>query len=142
MSGRRRVLVVSLVALGVLSGRRPRSRIRSGNFTINTAAGIVVRADEVVVDYVVDMAEIPTLQEQRRLDPDGDGTMSTRELEAYRTAACDDLRTGLRLRVDGAPAPLSVRSTELSLPVGQAGLSTLRLRCLLGAAIDPAPPTI
>jgi nickel/cobalt transporter (NicO) family protein len=109
-----------------------------GNFTINTAAGLVVGVEEVVVDYAVDMAEIPTLQEEGRLDPDGDGTMSARELEAYRAKGCEGLRTGLRLRVDGAAAPLSVRSTELSLPVGQAGLSTLRLRCRFEAAIDPA----
>jgi ABC-type nickel/cobalt efflux system permease component RcnA len=33
---------------------------------------------------------------------------------------------------------LSVRSTELSLPDGQAGLSTLRLRCVFGTEIDRA----
>ena len=92
----------------------------------------------VVVDYAVDMAEIPTLQEEGRLDPDGDGAMSTGELEGYRAEVCEDLRTGLRLRVDGAATPLSVRSTELSLPVGQAGLSTLRLRCVFRTAIDPS----
>jgi hypothetical protein len=31
-----------------------------------------------------------------------------------------------------------MRSTDLSLPVGQAGLSTLRLRCLLATTIEPA----
>ena len=138
MSGARRVLVASAITLGVLGVPALALAHPLGNFTINTAAGIVVRADEVLVGYAVDMAEIPTLQEQRRLDPDGDGTRSARELEAYGTAACDDLRSGLRLRIDGAPTPLSVRSTELSMPVGQAGLSTLRLRCLLGATVDPA----
>ena len=139
MSVPRRVLVVSLLVLGVLSVPVLAHAHPLGNFTINTSAALVVRADEVVVDYVVDMAEIPTLQEQRRLDPDGDGTPSPEEETAYRSAACEDLRTGLRLRIDGAAAPLTLRSSELFLPVGQAGLSTLRLRCVFETAIDPAP---
>jgi nickel/cobalt transporter (NicO) family protein len=110
-----------------------------GNFTINTSAALVVRADEVVVDFAVDMAEIPTLQEQRRLDPDGDGTPSAEEESAYRSAACADLRMGLRLRIDGATAPMTLDASSLSTPAGQAGLSTLRLRCVFATAIDPAP---
>ena len=138
MSVPRRVLVVSLLVLGVLSVPVLAHAHPLGNFTINTSTTLVVRADEVVVDYAVDMAEIPTLQEQRRLDPDGDGTPSAEEETAYRSAACEDMRTGLRLRIDGGAAPLTLRSSELSLPAGQAGLSTLRLRCVFATAIDRA----
>ena len=134
-----RVLVVALLVLGVLSVPVLAQAHPLGNFTINTSAALVVRTDEVVVDYAVDMAEIPTLQEQRRLDPDGDGAPSAEEEAAYRSAACEDLRTGLRLRVDGAAAPLTVRSSSLSMPAGQAGLSTLRLRCLFATAIRSGP---
>ncbi len=137
MSVPRRVLVISSLVLGVLTVPVLAHAHPLGNFTINTSAALVVRADEVVVDYAVDMAEIPTLQEQRRLDPDGDGTPSAEET-AYRKAICADLRTGLWLRVDGAVAPLTLRSSELSLSAGQAGLSTLRLRCVFETAIDPA----
>jgi ABC-type nickel/cobalt efflux system permease component RcnA len=73
------------------------------------------------------------------LDPDGDGTPSAEEEAAYRSAACADLRMGLWLRIDGAAAPLVLASSSLSLPAGQAGLSTLRLRCVFATAIDPAP---
>ena len=138
MSVPRRVLVVSLLVLGVLSVPVLAHAHPLGNFTINTSAALVVRADEVVVDHAVDMAEIPTLQEQRQLDPDGDGTPSVEEETAYRSASCEDLRTGLRLRIDGAAAPLTLRSSSFSLPAGQAGLSTLRLRCVFATAIDPA----
>ena len=136
MSVPRRVLVVSLLVLGALSVPVLAHAHPLGNFTINTSAALVVRADEVVVDYAVDMAEIPTLQEQRRLDPDGDGTRSAEEETAYRSAACADQRTGLWLRIDGATAPLTLRSSELSLPAGQAGLSTLQLRCVFTTAIE------
>jgi nickel/cobalt transporter (NicO) family protein len=110
-----------------------------GNFTINTSTALALLENEVLVDFTLDMAEIPALQEEGRLDRDGDGSRSAEELDSYRTAACEDLRTGLRLRIDGNVAPLTRRISELSLPVGQAGLSTLRLRCVYRAAIDPAP---
>ena len=139
MNGAWRVLVVASVVFGVLAAPVAALAHPLGNFTINTAAGLVVRVDEVVVDHAVDMAEIPTLQEEGRLDPDGDGSRSAEELEAYRAAACEDLRTGLQLQVDGTVAPLTLRSSNLSMPAGEAGLSTLRLRCVFGAAIDPAP---
>ena len=137
MSGPRRVLVVSLLVLGVLSVPVLAHAHPLGNFTINTSASLVVGPEEVVVDYAVDMAEIPTLQERRRLDPDGDGTPSAEEESAYRSAACGDLGAGLRLRVDDVAAPLVLRSSSLSLPTGQAGLSTLRLRCVFAAPIQP-----
>ena len=138
MNGARRFLVVAIVVLGVLAAPALAQAHPLGNFTVNTAAGLVVGVDEVVLDYAVDMAEIPALQEESRLDLDGDGSSSAEELDAYRAAACESLRTGLRLRIDGAVAPLTLRSSELSLPAGQAGLPTLRLRCVFDAAIDPA----
>jgi ABC-type nickel/cobalt efflux system permease component RcnA len=131
----RRVLIVTTLVLGVLAVPTLAVAHPLGNFTINTSAALVVRADEIVVDYAVDMAEIPTLQEQPRLDPDGDGASSTEEA-AYRAAACGDLRMGLLLRVDGAAVPITPQSSSLSLSAGQAGLPTLRLRCVLAAAIE------
>jgi nickel/cobalt exporter len=109
-----------------------------GNFTINTSAALVVRPGEVVVDYVVDMAEIPTFQERRRMDLDDDDALTEAEIVSYRDAACEEHRAGLRLQVDGRPAPLSVRSSELSMPAGQAGLPTLRLTCVLATEIAAA----
>ncbi len=108
-----------------------------GNFTINTAASLVLRADQVVVDYAVDMAEIPTFQERRTIDADGDGSLSSTETAAYRGEACERLERGLHLVVDGTAAPLTSSSSDLSLPVGQAGLRTLRLTCAFRAAVAP-----
>jgi nickel/cobalt exporter len=108
-----------------------------GNFTINTSASLVLRTDEVLVDYAVDMAEIPTFQERRTIDADGDGSLSSEETAAYRGDACAGLKDGLRLNVDATPARLVMRSSNLSLPVGQAGLRTLRLTCIFRAAMAP-----
>jgi nickel/cobalt exporter len=108
-----------------------------GNFTINTSASLVLRADQVVVDYVVDMAEIPTFQERRTIDADGDGSLSSEETAAYRGDACAGLERGLHLVVDGTATRLMTGSSGLSLPVGQAGLRTLRLTCVFQAAVAP-----
>jgi nickel/cobalt transporter (NicO) family protein len=106
-----------------------------GNFTVNTSASLVLRADEVFVNYAVDMAEIPTFQEQRTIDADGDGRLSLEETAAYRGDACEELESGLHLVVDGTPARLRLGSSALSLPVGQAGLRTLRLTCAFRTAL-------
>ena len=70
-----------------------------GNFTINHYAGIRVEPDRVVLDVVVDQAEIPTFQEKLRIDTDGDGSVSDAETEAERVAACPVLAGSLTLNV-------------------------------------------
>ena len=137
MSGRRRLLVLSLLIFGVLAAPATAHAHPLGNFTINTSASLVLRADEVVVDYAVDMAEIPTFQERAKIDTDGDGSLSSEETAAYQSDACAGLQGELRLDVDGVPARLAMRSSDLSLPVGQAGLPTLRLTCILRATVAP-----
>ena len=123
MSGRRRLLVLPLLVFGVLAAPASAHAHPLGNFTINTSASLVLRADEVVVDYAVDMAEIPTFQERGTIDADGDGSLSSAETAAYRGDACaGSARADCALDVDGTPARLAMRSSDLSLPVGQAGL--------------------
>ncbi len=111
-----------------------------GNFTINHYAGVTVRSDSVIVDYVIDMAEIPAFQENSAIDRDGDGILSQAELAAYAAARCEALRSGLSLHLDARPVTLSITGATAALPVGQAGLRTLRLECgysgVLGAVAD------
>jgi nickel/cobalt transporter (NicO) family protein len=81
------------------------------------------------------MAEIPTFQERGRIDADDDGSLSSEETAAYRGETCVGLEGGLHLVVDGTPARLTMGSSDLSLPVGQAGLRTLRLTCIFRADV-------
>lgn len=106
-----------------------------GNFTVNTAADLRVGDDRVVVDYVVDMAEIPTFQARSQLDRNRDDEISGRETAAYARRRCDALVSGLRLSVDGATASLASTAARASLPVGQAGLPTLRVECGYAAPV-------
>jgi hypothetical protein len=98
-----------------------------GNFTVNTYAGIVLSPGEVRIDYVLDMAEIPTVQAMPELDPDGDGAVSSAEAAAWASDRAPELLGGLALAVDGRPVAMRVSGSRLELLPGQGGLSILRL---------------
>lgn len=111
-----------------------------GNFTINHFAGIRVEPDRVILDVVIDQAEIPTFQEKLRIDTDSDGSVSDAETEAERISACPMLASTLSLSVAGRSLALVPVTAGLSFPPGAAGLQTMRLSCTYSAAL-PAPLT-
>jgi ABC-type nickel/cobalt efflux system permease component RcnA len=87
-----------------------------GNFTINHYLGILVRPDSVLLDYVIDMAEIPTFQERAAIEADP-------------ARACRDLAGGIVVRIDERRIAPQPTTTRLTFPPGQGGLDTLRLEC-------------
>jgi nickel/cobalt transporter (NicO) family protein len=97
-----------------------------GNFTTNTYAGVVVKPDRVAVAHVLDLAEIPALQEIQRAGLDVDRPEGA---AGYSEERCTEIAAGLDLQVDGDVAQLTVAGSRLSFPPGQAGLDTLRLEC-------------
>src|SRR5262245_31118584 len=76
-----------------------------GNFTVNHYSRLEPTIDSVQIVYVLDMAEIPTFQERRRIDADRDGHISDGEQERYADTLAEELRRNLRLSLDGMPAP-------------------------------------
>jgi ABC-type nickel/cobalt efflux system permease component RcnA len=120
-------LALASVAATVLPGIASAHPL--GNFTINHHAGIRVEPDRVLLDVVIDQAEIPAFQARLQYDTDGDGELSDEEVAAGRIAGCDSLRPALHLDVAGKAAPLTLASAGLSFPPGAGGLSTLRLVC-------------
>jgi nickel/cobalt exporter len=113
------VLVALACAAWVVLGAAPASAHPLGNFTTNTYAGLVVRPEGVAVDYVVDLAEVPTLQARRHGPP-----------------TCEDVAGRVDVSVDGQRAALRVADSDLSFPPGEGGLETLRLECRLEAAVE------
>jgi len=101
-----------------------------GNFTINRYSGIEVAGNQLRVHYVLDMAEIPALQEKQKIGP-GNTYVDDR---AYLAARVNDIEHQLDLRVDGKPVVLTVADKALAFPPGQAGLTTLRIEALLTAS--------
>lgn len=96
-----------------------------GNFTINRYSRIEPLPGSIVrVQYVVDMAEIPTFQERQAAGLDGAGLD---QKERYLEAKVAELRSRLALTADGAPVALRTVARTLTFPPGQGGLPTLRL---------------
>jgi nickel/cobalt transporter (NicO) family protein len=89
-----------------------------GNFTINHSSSAVVSGDRVYVHYVLDMAEIPTLQGRQagRIN----ATALRREVVPY-----------IELLVDGRRVQLIPVRQRLRLPPGAGGLPTARYELVL-----------
>ena len=99
--------VVLLPMFGISAAAHP-----LGNFTVNHLSRITVDADAIRVRYILDLAEIPTLQETQAGRVEGIAAV---------------LAGGLSLRVGGAPVPLVLLSASTENLPGQAGLETLRV---------------
>jgi ABC-type nickel/cobalt efflux system permease component RcnA len=93
-----------------------------GNFTVNRYSLIDVERGAVSVQFVVDMAEIPTFQALGGGDTRDGRAISYAQREAPRWVH------GLELTVDGRPTALTLvpGSVHASLRPGQAGLSIMR----------------
>ena len=125
-SVRRAILLVGVVAV-VLWAPSTASAHPLGNFTVNRYAGIELTPGEVRIDYVVDLAEIPTVQLRPEIDADADGALTQAERAGWAARTAPDLAVGLTLTVDGAKVPLDVVSASLRVRPGQGGLDILRL---------------
>lgn len=106
-----------------------------GNFTVNTYSGIQVAERELRVDYVIDMAEIPTFQARAAVDTNGDGQLTSTEFEAYAASACKSSTGGMTASVSGATVALAVDRSRAEQRPGQAGLPTMRISCALSGAV-------
>jgi nickel/cobalt transporter (NicO) family protein len=120
-----RAAAVGLVVLGLLwTAPAPASAHPLGNFTINQFSGIEVGRDEVTVHYVVDLAEIPTIQELA-IKP---GEVLDRvELGAYVDDLAPQLLARLELAIDGEPVELEEKRSEAELLPGEGPLDVLRI---------------
>jgi nickel/cobalt exporter len=131
----RSLAVLAVAAAAVAGGAGPAAAHPLGNFTINVAAAITVAPGEVRVRYVVDMAEIPTFQELRRIDADADGVAPSGELEFWAETMGSRIASLLEVGADGGRVPLTAAAAAAELRPGQGGLRTLRLDARLTGSI-------
>ena len=129
----RRALAAIALAAAILLPAGAASAHPLGNFTVNTYTGLRIQPDRMVVDLVVDMAEIPAVQARRAIDADGNAEVGNDEAAGYAARACPDASAKVELTVDGRRAPLRSTSADVTFPAGTAGLPTLRLTCALVA---------
>jgi ABC-type nickel/cobalt efflux system permease component RcnA len=107
------VAVLAALALPAIVSAHP-----LGNFTINHSSSVVVSGDRVYVHYVLDMAEIPTLQGRQA------GRINANALR--REVAPD-----IELLVDGRRVQLKPVRQRLQLRPGAGGLPTARYELVL-----------
>ncbi|MGB6165050.1 MAG: High-affinity nickel-transporter [Pseudonocardiaceae bacterium] len=131
----RRLLVlvglIAVVVVGPFAGTALAHPL--GNFTVNHYDGLTLFSDHVTDHAVVDVAEIPTLQDKPLADTDGDGVISAAEGSAFAARECAQLVGGLSASAGDSPLRWVVRSAAVAYSPGQAGLATTRLTCELSA---------
>ncbi|HKP20395.1 MAG TPA: sulfite exporter TauE/SafE family protein [Thermoleophilaceae bacterium] len=119
---RARIFLATLLL--TLAAAGPAAAHPLGNFSVNHLSTVSISSDRVDVRYVLDQAEIPTVQE-RGLD----------RSEVLRRKL-DEVRDRLVLTVNGRRAMLrAVGRPRLTFPQGAGGLPTTRLELTLGAAV-------
>jgi nickel/cobalt exporter len=101
-----------------------------GNFSVNQALALDLYPNRVEVAAVVDLAELPTLQERAAVAAEG--------AAGYNARVCAALAHDVTVRVDGRELAWTVRPTGFGYRPGSAGLHTTRLTCALRAGADLA----
>jgi len=109
-----------------------------GNFTINQYAGLKISRELIVVEYVVDMAEIPAFQEITALDANGNNQPDSAEFAAFPKDKCTALEPDLNLVLNNQPLTPALASSAVEFPAGVGGLLTLRLSCEYRVPVDPS----
>jgi len=95
-----------------------------GNFTVNRYSRIEIGPERVTLRYVIDLAEIPTLQELQSAGVTTVPDPTQRDALLRKFVAI--VRDGAHLTVGGNAAALTQRDASFELLPGQAGLSTMR----------------
>jgi nickel/cobalt transporter (NicO) family protein len=117
--------LVAAVALALTVAPEAARAHPLGNFSVNHQSTVSVSDDRVDVRYVLDQAEIPTVQER---------SLSRGEVLAAKRA---EVERRLVLLVDGRRVALEPAGpARLTFPAGAGGLSTTRLELPLRAAVD------
>src|SRR5687768_9185233 len=129
--------LLACLALAVFASLFPREAQAHplGNFTINHHSSLEFAGQNARITYVLDLAEIPTLQQRESLDADADGELSGKESDAYLDARMPSLVEGLGLRVGDEASPLEVVDRSAEYRPGQGGLPTLCIKANLLAEL-------
>ncbi len=106
-----------------------------GNATTNQYVGLRVAPDQLAVDYVLDLAELPAYQMCSAEFGAAGCSPGAAEAAAAAARQCAEIAGQLTVRVAGPVVPLRVGGSSLTFPLGTAGLLTARFECALAAAV-------
>jgi ABC-type nickel/cobalt efflux system permease component RcnA len=109
-----------------------------GNFAICHYTHLRAERDVIRIRYILDFAELPTLDEKQVLDRNGDGIVSADERAAYLTAKTLPLLAGLTLHVNDRFVSFQPVAGDVQLSAGAGGLDTLKITLDLKAPLSPS----
>lgn len=107
-----------------------------GNFSINHYTRIVPGNRTIELEYIIDMAEIPTFQQMQQsviVPRPGDPSLAP-----YLAQQAAQLKKGLTLEIDHHPLSLVTESQRVIFPPGAGGLPTMKMGFAYRAAL-PRP---
>lgn len=117
-----------------------------GMTSVNRYLGVRPEARALVVQYLLDLAELPAYGEIESLDADHDERVTPIERDRYLDGFIARLLPELALTVDGRHCAPRETFRALEAPPGQEGMSTLRIalefQCDLPAVTSPRPLTV
>ncbi|HEY0426463.1 MAG TPA: hypothetical protein VGC76_01530, partial [Pyrinomonadaceae bacterium] len=106
-----------------------------GNFSVNQYSRLEVEKSGIKVRQILDLAEIPTFQEEVNIDADKNGSLSQEELNAYAERITPSLLANLFLSINNQSLGLIAAKKNVFLKEGAGGLSTLRIEWDLTADV-------
>jgi ABC-type nickel/cobalt efflux system permease component RcnA len=113
-----------------------------GNFSVNQAVALNLYPDRIAATAIVDLAELPTLQDRSAVDANGDGAVTAAEAAAYNSRVCHAIAGQVAVRVDGHRVRWTVRPDGFRYRPGSAGLHTSRISCDLTARAHLTRPGV
>lgn len=99
-----------------------------GNFSVNQYSRLEVEQSRIKIRQVLDLAEIPTFQEQAAIDTNKNGTLEQNELSAYVEAITPQILANLILTVNNQALAVRAESSEVQTENGAGSLPTLKVK--------------
>ena len=114
------IILLTIIGCGILQAHP------LGIFSVNRYTRIELNGETLRLVYVMDIAEIPAIQEFERIDLDKNGIADEAERKQYAGKTIPQLMSRFTLMIDGKEAAVRAVNYELAFPEGQGGLRTIR----------------
>jgi len=98
-----------------------------GNYSINQYWLVDARGESLDLFYLLDIAEVPSLKELDRLDPDFDSQVTESERDDYLSERIPEILDGLSFQYNGERVPLTAVSHRLNLLQGMGGMTVFNI---------------
>jgi len=98
-----------------------------GNFCVNQYSRLEVEMKRIKIRYVLDLAEIPTFQEQMIIDRNKDSMMTEDELETYVNALTPKISSNLILLLNDERLQIKASKSTAKIEIGVGNLPMLKI---------------